>query len=372
MTYCIGWKSATAAFLVADSAFTSYRPPVFGRKSSVGELHPQIPGDPLGPRMHVQEGAMKVFRIRNSIATFSGDKESGYAVLRRLRAAFELTDDPHVALERAVLEGSAASAAANIRVLVASCADGQPRLISFNRAGDRAVVEEDGIIQIGTAIDEHRIRTADAIKSYASLRRPSGTSGVTPDRVQLAMVIAQAQSYGTHHLVLDHGYGGAFSGAYVDGTGVHWQPDMLFEFHDATEDVSFVPGLLGLMASSVREEHLALVTTEGRYKVRIIVSPFNGPLDGPEHAGRLMEQVRNEFNTGRFDFIAFLSTAREDATVVDMNKNLEHRVLSVRLPGPENALNLGMGFTIRPELAHVICTPCPIAKLVSYIPPDVS
>ena len=70
MTYCIGWKTSSHAFLVADSAITSERP-LTRQQTRFGEQHPNEDGHT------VQELSLKVINYGVAALTYAGDQRLG-------------------------------------------------------------------------------------------------------------------------------------------------------------------------------------------------------------------------------------------------------------------------------------------------------
>lgn len=420
MTYCIGWKTTSAAFLVADSAVTSKAPPLF-EKSSFGELHARdVRRGPLDPKMNVEEALLKVFRIGPAIVTACGPFDSAVEVLRRLRHELETTESICDALGRAT--AAHPQEGGRVQLLLAFFAEGEPRLVSFNKDWDQAVCEEDSIVQLGSASEGYRIRTEEAIREYAepaayptvvsqhfdqSVFVTSAVPQFLSSRAFLALVIAQAQSYGVHEIVLEDRFGGAFSGAYVDRAGVHWQPDILYAFHDRDDSADHeeaVPAFrtTDFVASFVREENLLLMTTENRgteavvlahgaevflnaartsadfWTIRVCVGPFGPHEHLFEHlkangfcadvwepfGQQLIADARSRFDAGQFDFVVLLSTANADVTVVEMSGRLHHQLLGLHRP----AKGFGIGVGLTRDCLNVIRQPCNIAKYAPFVP----
>jgi hypothetical protein len=95
MTYCLGWKTQTCAYLVADTAVTSPRAPSTLR-SSFGEAHVSK------ATKNVEEGALKIISARGAGITFSGNATLGRAVVDTFRMALAAGRAPRPALETAI------------------------------------------------------------------------------------------------------------------------------------------------------------------------------------------------------------------------------------------------------------------------------
>src|SRR5262245_1683638 len=77
MTYCLGWKTETAAFLIADAAVTKTES-AYTPFSTFNELQPS------SPDRSVEESALKIFRWDNAALSCAGD----YALIREFATMF--------------------------------------------------------------------------------------------------------------------------------------------------------------------------------------------------------------------------------------------------------------------------------------------
>ena len=95
MTYCLGWKTQTCAYLVADTAVTSGRVPST-RLSSFGEAHV------YEATKNVEEGALKIISARGAGITFCGNAKLGRDVVDTFRMALAAGLAPSPAFQTAI------------------------------------------------------------------------------------------------------------------------------------------------------------------------------------------------------------------------------------------------------------------------------
>ena len=218
MTYCLGWKTQTCAYLVADTATTSPRP-LSTLRSSFGEQHVS------GVKENIQEGALKIISAHNAGITFSGDSRLGYEVVETLRMAVKAGVAPQPALKRAIDSNINPGGELDLSVLYAFVEGGDAHLISFNRDHDRCYVEHapGDLVQLGYLVGQEGTFVCQISDAFlGKLRMELGGSSL------LACALGLCQSYGIHNVLLTHRAGGAFVGAFVDASGFHWQPDIAY------------------------------------------------------------------------------------------------------------------------------------------------
>ena len=96
MTYCLGWKTDTEVYLIADAALTSGEP-VSSQRSSFGELHVD------SPNLKIEEAALKVVRLGDAAVTFAGVAETGYEFARNVYARIKAGESPAEAFRSAAI-----------------------------------------------------------------------------------------------------------------------------------------------------------------------------------------------------------------------------------------------------------------------------
>ncbi len=97
MTYCCGWISKSAAFLIADGAITSAVTLIVDEHSSFGELSAQV------GTSTVEERSLKLDAIGSTGFTFAGNVAIGRAVEASYAAQIKCGASPKDALEAAMI-----------------------------------------------------------------------------------------------------------------------------------------------------------------------------------------------------------------------------------------------------------------------------
>lgn len=372
MTYCLGWRTATEVFLVADAAVTSTGP-ANSPTSSFGERHVDEAG------RSVQEGALKIVRTGNAAVTFSGDADVatdfGHIVHARLQAGANITE----AFRSAALSVTTPLRTPAIRALVAGQVDGIPLLLSFNADGGAEIRNEQSVVHLG-ALDPLYTAYVDTLLAHVE-------RDYTDPSIRLACVLGLCQSFTIQNYLMEHGVGGAFCGIYVNGSGAHWLPDISY-------------GLLSSHAVRLEEEAQArdmgaLVTTLVRDDIFLVQSHDLGgitaftatrdpveldalPKDLYARTQAAATDARNTLVNLQCDFFTVISTSLTLVVVFELRGHTASRDFEIRkLPAAENSFcRVAFGFSKRMGQVlignHIQSTNVPQILFVPYEPPQLS
>ena len=221
MTYCCGWQSNSAAFVIADAAVTSPGITKPEDRTSFGELHAQ------GVDRCVEEAALKVNPIGCTAVTFAGSSMAGRLIEEYFALELNAGVSPSAALEKVLDSSDLRNLRSKVQLIAAYHDEGHPRLISWNAGGNGAVLGHFHIVQVGSVEDVYRRITNYLLGRVRKLN-------LDPTR-ELVNALALCQSYGSFFYLMEQGIGGVFSGAYVDASGFHWQPDILYVRLDGSQ-----------------------------------------------------------------------------------------------------------------------------------------
>ena len=213
MTYCCGWRSDSAAFVLADAAVTSPGITKPEDRTSFCEL------DVQGADRCVEEAALKVNPIGCTAVTFAGSSRAGRLIEEYFALELNAGVSPSAALETAVRSSDLRSLRSSAELIAAYHDKGHPRVISWNAGGNGVVLGHFDDVQVGSVKEVYRNITKNLLGGVGRLN-------IDPTR-ELVNALALCQSYGSFFYLMDQGVGGVFSGAYVDASGFHWQPDIL-------------------------------------------------------------------------------------------------------------------------------------------------
>lgn len=323
MTYCLGWKTQTCAYLVADMAVTSPRA-TSTLRSSFGEEHVSE------ATKNVQEGALKIVSARDAGITFSGDATLGRAVIDTFRMALAAGHAPRPALETAIASNVNFGDRVDLSVLCAFAEQSDPRLLSFNRYNDQRFVEHvpGDVVQLGSLVGRGNVLCQISDAFIGELKKADLDSSAL-----LACALGLFQSYGIHNALLQHGVGGAFVGAFVDASGFHWQPNLGYLlFTPGQPDFSEYAGVFLF----VRDDVAVVRSVLADGPPRIFITSFGDPLEtSMKRAKKVDEQCMAALRDLQFDYLVFLSTAIPNVAVVEMGQRSQHRhVILHPLPPP--------------------------------------
>ena len=113
------------------------------------------------------------------------------------------------------------------------------------------------------------------------------------------------QSYGIHDYLIENGVGGGFCGLYMDQSGIHWQPDILYlVVHPQLKDV-------GMVGSFGRTNIWCLFSSMTRAG-RLVFAHEKRDESGELYRQRVMPVVlalEEKNDRGEFDYIVVLRPA---------------------------------------------------------------
>ena len=346
MTYCVGWKTLNAVYLIADTAITSFKP-LQCDTTSFGEKQGTESGKDTGPL--VEERALKITQLgKSAAATFAGDVKRGRALTEILEARLNEGDSPRKALEDAVKQNAPFPVDEAVHFLFAFFDDGKPFLLALDTSQSDIAHEVHGIIHLGSLNSGFHDLTEKFIVPL--MRKEIELQNAKHSERVLAQALAVVQSYGIHDYLIEKGVGGAFFGLRISLEGVRWQPDILYVLHSSNLK-SENPDLSAVL---IRKGVACLVNSiAGRNKFFAYPRQSETVDECTRRVEKASLDAIGSFDRGKFDFITFLNIGKHIVTVVEMRQSLTHRLLCVEpVAGSDGAL----GIYWSPELMHKVNT----------------
>ena len=203
MTYVLGWKSNSEAFLTADSALTtlSDSPKLNFLKSSFGQEHV------LETKRKVEERSSKLFLRENIGVAMAGRYDLAIQIISAFYGKIGEGLSPRDALGWAVFLNSSFPRDATVQLAVAYF-DGHPKLLSFNSQGDRKIRDDEEVIHLGSAPQGYKAINKGWLEDISP--RTKNQPGI-----QLSSVLGVLQSHGVLNPTLRAGIGGAVWVLYI-------------------------------------------------------------------------------------------------------------------------------------------------------------
>jgi len=351
MTYALAWKTKSEVFLAADTALTSVPDPRTAHvtESSFGQKHVSHERQDR----KVEERILKLFLKKNIGLTFAGSYGLALRVVSSFFEEIDKNKSPREALDSALFinrirDGESLQ-------LVIGYFDDEPRILSFNMDGDFKVQEDARLVQIGNPLPVHKGLTNTWIADVSSkiIHNPEA---------HLSALLGIFQSYNLFSPQMERGIGGAFCGLYVDQTGGHWQPDILF-----------------MEYGGQREKH---VSTCFRHDCLVINSPTIGQSRSftnflpPQTQDYAYAQARKAVVKGdrlhrraEYEYIVMLAVETLTVTVIEMQRKLQHAL--IWLKHIANETGEGTRVSIFPKLRKIMSDTGTGLTVVSYIKPNI-
>ena len=313
MTCCIGWKTATNAYLVADSA-VSFDGRRDTTKSSFGELHEF---DVRAGRT-LSERALKIVRIGCSTAVaiagdFAAANDAAAAVRSQLRSGLP----PLEALQKGASDVHNKEGK-HFAIILAHVSDEGPILASYDTRFGTAAAEHAFMVHKGSLSDYHPSLTEALLKMFIG-------KGLSDER-QLPLVASLLQCYGILAVMARQHVGGAFCGIRITKDKASWLEDtsyLLYRDGPPFEVRGFITvvsrGDALIVGSSITNDTRVFVNT-------VMCDNY--------HAWRKtwVPKIPLILNSGRCKYWVFLSTSRHAMAIFEADYRTKTKDMQIIPP----------------------------------------
>ena len=310
MTYCLGWKTKKAVFLLADTSVTLNKS--LGKKySSFGELQGSQGNE------SVVESLLKINAVEKKAAiAFAGDVGLANSVIESLQTFLDLGKPYRQALEAAIANNSPLPSSKPISLILAYVDTNSPKLLYFCSESSELIDIED-VVQIGSMGSYYPSFSDQMIRSFIG-----GTS--KPENI-LAAITGVVQTYGIHAVLSEMYVGGGFFGLYIDQSGLYWQEDTTYVIYHINNDALLIAGFITI---GVRENVLfigsSLLNETKFISSHISATSMNSWMQ------TWPPRIFNTLKTYSSDFYVFLNTKQQMATIVRTYGNLMNEYFKIR------------------------------------------
>lgn len=319
MTYCLGWRTDTEVFVIADSAVTSIAPLGQGPVTNFGEAAIGENG------IFVSEAALKVARVGNYGLTFAGDAAVGREFVNIVDYLVGHGIEIAAALTSAIQSVFPVNAPAPIEFVCAAYVKGSPVLYTFDASSETLLRDDQRRVHLGVMKSDF----CGAVESFLDVAEQQ----VDEASHCLACVVAFLQTLSVKGNYLKEGVGGFFGGLYVNEFGVKWQPDIAFTF--------FTPDF-GQDISKNADNPDPLVIVILRNDIAYIASPFKGRVEAyprilpSEDKSDLLARLQlaeSDIQAAKsdmiVDFVAMVSREHYVTALVEMKREPATRYLGI-------------------------------------------
>ncbi|MBJ7982999.1 hypothetical protein [Bacillus cereus] len=325
MTYCIGFKSETAVFLIADSMISGGKSEeikeAFGEYTAFGELVKE-------ENVAMQDRRYKVFKLpSNVLVTFAGDVEDALEVIGIFRQELERGLEPVTAFESVLSTGPYS----RIELLIGFMENDRPKLYSYNYRGKGQFKEEHSTVHLGSGRDH------EYLSEKSSHFVDSMTNGNYGDGKTLVYTLAFLQNFAIKNTLLMFGVGGFFFGGFVHTGGVQRIWNTTYLMYAVTQNNGKRNLHLNYQVSLNRKDDLLLVSSSFLDHERIYLQEITSE-DVPSlvELEKQVKQLRDDYWEGKFKFVVLLNQLDYGFTVCYMeneSKPSEIEILTDRIEG---------------------------------------
>ncbi|PGR66390.1 hypothetical protein [Bacillus cereus] len=311
MTYCIGFKSKSAVFLIADSVISGGNnreiEDVFGQYTVFGEFVKD-------ENIAMQDRKYKVYKLPGNVLTaFAGDVEDALEALNIFQKELKKGIEPVSAFKSVLLAGPFT----RIELLVGFMDQDTPKLYSYNHMDNGQFKEEDTIIHLGSG-REHQDLSGKSELVVNSIKNDNYGDGKT-----FVYTLAFLQNFAIKNPLMFLGVGGFFYGGYVNSEGVQRMWNTTYLMYAVTQAGQERKLHLNYQVSFSRKEDLLLVSSSFLDHERVYLQEI-----GSEDTMDLIDlenqvkELRNDYWQGKFKFVVLLNQLDYGFTVCYMeNKN---------------------------------------------------
>lgn len=296
VTYCIGYKSATSVFLIADSIITSGKKEeieeAFGDFTTFGE---SVANDELT----VQERTMKVYKLpSNVLVTFAGDVSIAREALSIYKKQLQEGFSPIEAFEFVI----AAGPFPNIELLIGFIENEQPKLYSYNFNKNGLLKEEHGPVHLGSGRDHEFLTRKTELFSEFIIEESFS------DGKQLVYMLAFLQNFAMKNQMIPLGVGGFFYGGFVNINGVQRMSNTTYLMYAVTEKNGERKLYLNYQISLTRKGDLLLVSSTFVDHERLFIEEIDEEdVYDINTLKRRVNELRDDFWGGKVKFTVLLN-----------------------------------------------------------------
>ena len=342
MTYCVAWRTETSTFIITDSAATSLSPYSYeqvGSHTSFGELQ----GGVTKRNEYVSESAFKIYTHENTAICLSGDSNFGHNFIAILIDHLRYGATHQEALNRAIANFQNIRSEPQIKIAIAFHLS-YPELITFDNRAEASIQTDVEYASFGSPPDDLKKYTKSFWQGFKETWIQEKYLAAEADERFLMRMLGLLQVYGIHNPTISERIGGAYTGIYVSANGLNTQPNVCYLV--SGETVAFE--IQRIVSICVKTDHFCIISN-GEHNLLITNTTCCPNQDGPRLSASFGDAV-NEFDNGQFGYVVLLNTARHSASIVQMNDNIHHQLLSIDIHGnnPET-----LGFIISEALVKI-------------------
>lgn len=323
MTYCIGFKSKTAVFLIADTMITS------GRNAEIENLYGAYTtfGEFVEDEDYtMQDKMVKVLKLHgNVLVTFAGFVATSLEVIGILQRELKTGMNPVVAFERVISSGPFS----DVELLIGFIEKGNAKLYSYNYMNNGKFKEEHSVICLGSG-KEHEYFSNQTSKLVDGL----ATNNKISNEKTLVFTLAFLQNFTIKIPLTTYGVGGFFYGGYVHNEGIQMVWNTTYLMYAVTQKNEQKSLRLNYQVSLNRNDNLLLVSSSFLDHHRIYLQEIF-PEDTPtlKDLENQVNNLKDDYWNANFELIVLLNQFNYGFAVCFMknkNKNSEVKILPNR------------------------------------------
>jgi hypothetical protein len=306
MTYVAAWKAHGVVFIVSDTATTISSSTEVSLSNVLGDYTSFSERNFSKPGTLVHEGTLKLINLGTAIIGFAGDISTANAMVGSIRALLKSGHSARDAFRVTVSSFVPLPKPLQTALIIAYPTVDGPVALVFNEDGTQRTEElsEGCLAQLGRLPDLLRDLTERFLNwQYGIHEQPSRL---------LSTTIAMLQSYGLRTPLLEHGVGGAITGAFVTLDRIQWQADTLTLLADSSSR------LAGMVSGGVRGNAL-VVRSSNEQSLRVFANESScDSLDSWELSWG--HEANNLVKTAGYRFVVYLAVLRPIIVICDLEK----------------------------------------------------
>jgi hypothetical protein len=280
LTYCVAWKKNNRAFMISDSAISSFQPISPNEHNSFGEI------EGLYDTYYVKESTLKIIKICDYMAIcYSGNKESADEAIGYIKTMIEFFSISEILNN---LKSTYGYGEKQFELIILYY-ENENSIYYFDGADYRIV---DDFIDIGSGKNISNL--SNTLQNFVSA--PDNELPILP-KFHLASVITFLQCSSIKNKFYNHGVGGVFFGILLDGK-LNWCEDIHYYIYNE---------------SPIQFNYISVIS---RYDGVYSSSSFNGKIKYFYNQGTneninrdlyIQKSIRKSLNTRIPEYLVFYS-----------------------------------------------------------------
>lgn len=341
MTYCVGFKSSNAVFLISDS--------VISVKSTndfivTNEPHTTFGEINIAKDYLLEDQLSKVFKLpKNVIVTFSGQLDLAIEAINILKNNIEYENNILDAIHKLEFSGPFP----RIELLIGFVIEETPYLYSYNHENNQKMKEESSIIHLGSGRANNLLITK--CSHVVDLLRNTEKSNAR----LFIYIQAFLQNFLIKNPLLEFGVGGYINGAFADSSGIYKNFNTTYILYASVEKKGIKNLHLNYHISIRQEEDFLIISSSFLNEDRVCYQKLEQIQKCDEaDVHKTIKRLQKEIYEKKPTFVIFLNQLNYGFTVVYLENDLKPPEIEINHNNIEGNVKYRLSSKLIKSLLH--------------------